>query len=225
LELDDGRLLFCWYNFTAEYRIQITKNDFEYAIQYSPSLSSMINRLQSQELTPSEKVSISVNYQATLDYSALVIRKAVFVFWRHMVGFTFIFLLILLGISSAIMNYYGYPSWLVAITAALTTIGFLLSCAIFKVHYTNSLKKFRHLRDSSLLLRVNEKYFTFISASGVVNLQWATVKDLVKDPDVWIFLFSKSEFSTLPLANISNDMKEFIQNRVQAAGGKVTNLK
>ena len=56
---------------------------------------------------------------------------------------------------------------------------------------------------------------------GTTTLQWSVVKELWQFPTVWLLLYSKAQFSTLPLACLSPETQAYIVQCVRAAGGKV----
>ena len=56
---------------------------------------------------------------------------------------------------------------------------------------------------------------------GTTTLQWSAVKELWQFPSVWLLLYSKTQFSTLPVACLPPDLQTFVQERVREAGGKV----
>jgi hypothetical protein len=60
------------------------------------------------------------------------------------------------------------------------------------------------------------------SAAGTTTLPWSAVCDVWRFESCWLLLLSKSQFVTLPLADLSAEAAEFIRTQVLAAGGKVS---
>jgi hypothetical protein len=62
---------------------------------------------------------------------------------------------------------------------------------------------------------------SFSSAAGTSSIPWASVREIWQFQTFWLLLFSKAHFSTLPLADVSPELQEFILERVRATGGKI----
>ncbi|NHZ84040.1 hypothetical protein F2P44_32970 [Massilia sp. CCM 8695] len=93
--------------------------------------------------------------------------------------------------------------------------------SVYVVHYRDLLAKFRDLKESKATFHADDSSFTFESGIGKTTLHWAAVKELWKFQDVWLLLFSKASFSTLPVANLSPELQRLIVGSVTAAGGRI----
>jgi hypothetical protein len=162
-----------------------------------------------------------MSHEATLIYSETLLRQAVFAFWRRSVGVGFIVALLVGALGLGVLIAQGVASWLVATLAAVLVLGIAFAAVVYIVHYRNSLRKFRQMDKPRATFRADESSFTMSSDSGTTTLQWSAVKELWQFPSVWLFLYSKSQFSTLPLACLSPETQAYIVQRVRASGGKV----
>lgn len=162
-----------------------------------------------------------MSYQATLIYSEPLVRSAVFAFWRRSVGIGFIVALAAVAVCLAVLVAQGTTNWLVGALAAVLVLGVAFSVAVYIVHYRNSLRKFREMASPQATFHAEDSSFTISSSIGTTTLQWSAVKELWQFRRVWLLLYSKAQFSTLPLACLPSEMQAFVVQRVQAAGGKV----
>ena len=112
-------------------------------------------------------------------------------------------------------------SWLVGALAAVLVLGIGFAAAVYVVHYRKSLRKFRQMDKPQATFRADESSFTMSSDVGTTTLQWSAVKELWQFPGVWLLLYSKTQFSTLPLACLSPETQAYIVQRIRASGGKV----
>jgi hypothetical protein len=69
--------------------------------------------------------------------------------------------------------------------------------------------------------RADESSFTMSSDIGTTTLQWSAVKELWQFQSVWLLLYSKAQFTTLPLACLPLETQAHIVQCIRAAGGKV----
>ena len=160
-------------------------------------------------------------HEATLIYSTALLRQAVFAFWRRSVGVGFFVALLIASIGLVVLVALGQASWIIGALATVLAVGIGFAAAIYIVHYRNSLRKFRQMDTPRSTFRADESSFTMSSDIGTTTLQWSTVKELWQFQSVWLLLYSKSQFTTLPLACLSPETQAYIVQCVRAAGGKV----
>lgn len=162
-----------------------------------------------------------MSHEATLIYSEALLRQAVFAFWRRSVGVGFLAALLVAVLGLVVLVAQGMASWLVGTIAAVLVLGIGFAAAVYVIHYRNSLRKFRQMDKPQATFRADESSFTIVSDIGPSTLQWSAVKELWQFPSVWLLLYSKAQFTTLPLACLSPETQAYIVQRVRESGGKV----
>ncbi len=160
-------------------------------------------------------------HEATLIYSESLLRQAVFAFWRRSVGLGFILMLAVLAAILVGIIALGAPLWLIVTLAVILAIAAGIAAALYVGYYRNSLRKFRTMEKPQATFCADESSFTMSSDAGTTTLQWSAVKELWQFPSVWLLLYSKTQYSTLPLACLPPETQAFVQERVREAGGKV----
>jgi hypothetical protein len=163
-----------------------------------------------------------MTHNATLVYDTSLIREAAFCFWRRTVGWLFLVALSLVTVSLFAFLMKGDRSWLVGVLGSVLVIGCGFVIAIFAVHYRNAMRKFQKMSSYAATLVATETSFTFSSDLGSSTLPWAAVTEVWRCKRVWLLLFSKAQFVTLPLAALSPELQGFVLKQVQLHGGKVT---
>ncbi|HXT67662.1 MAG TPA: YcxB family protein [Nitrospiraceae bacterium] len=162
-----------------------------------------------------------MSHEATLIYSESLLREAVFGFWRRSIGMGFILMLVALTVVLGVLVALGAPVWIIVTLVVLLVLAAAVAVALYIGYYRNSLRKFRTMSTPRATFRADESSFTMTSDAGTTTLQWSAVKELWQFPSVWLLLYSKTQFSTLPLACLPPDIQAFVQERVREAGGKV----
>jgi hypothetical protein len=162
-----------------------------------------------------------MSHEATLIYSEPLLRAAVLAFWRRSIGVSFVVVLTFLAVSFGVLVAQGEASWLIGALATVLVMGVAFPAALYFFHYRNSLRKFREMGNPHATFCAEDSTFTISSGIGTTTLQWSAVKELWQFSSVWLLLYSKAQFSTLPLACLSPEMQAFIAQHVRAAGGKV----
>lgn len=160
-------------------------------------------------------------HETTLIYSETLLRQAVFAFWRRSVGVGFFVALLIAALGLVVLVALGQASWLIGGLAVVLLVGIAFTIVVYVVHYRRSLHKFRQMDKPQATFRAEESSFTMSSDIGTTTLQWSVVKELWQFPSVWLFIYSKAQFTTLPLACLSQETQAYIVQRVRESGGKV----
>jgi len=160
-------------------------------------------------------------HEATLIYSKALLNQAVFAFWRRSVGIGFFVALLIAALGLVVLVALGQASWLIGALATVLALGIAFAIFVYVVHYRRSLHKFRQMDNPEATFRADESSFTMSSDIGTTTLQWSAVKELWQFPNVWLLLYSKAQFTTLPLACLPPDTRAYIVERIRESGGKV----
>ena len=160
-------------------------------------------------------------HEATLIYSESLLRQAVFGFWHRSVGIGFFVALLIAALGLVVLVALGQSSWIIGGLATVLAVGLAFAIVVYVVHYRRSLHKFRQMNSPQATFCAEESSFTMVSDIGTTTLQWSAVKELWQFSNVWLLLYSKAQFTTLPLACLSPETQTYIVQCVRTAGGKV----
>ncbi|MBD7923192.1 YcxB family protein [Xanthomonas sp. Sa3BUA13] len=161
-------------------------------------------------------------HRATLSYDKKLIRQAVASYWWRVVGLRYVVALALVAGPLVFLVRGGNASWLVGVLASVLALGFALPVALYAIHYRNSLLKLDAMGTPLGTLAASETSLSLSSGAGTTTMPWSAVREVWRFDSYWLLLLSKSQFVTLPLADLSPEAAEFIRTRVLAAGGKVS---
>ncbi len=100
-------------------------------------------------------------------------------------------------------------------------IGIIFPVLLYRVHYQNVMARLRQMGAPKAKLILNENNFTLSSDAGSSTIPWSLVEAIWQFETFWLLLFSKAQFSTLPMQTVNSEQKTFIIDHVIAAGGKV----
>jgi riboflavin transporter FmnP len=142
-------------------------------------------------------------------------------FWRKMIGSGLMFAIALMISFLVWLLVDGNRSWVVGLTAAVILLGIAMPVAVYVVHYRNSMGKFREMSLPVAEFVADDDTFTLSSDRGTTSLKWNSVSEVWRFESLWLLLFSKAQFVTLPLQDVPAPMQAFILDRVKASGGKI----
>ncbi|WP_408950581.1 YcxB family protein [Lysobacter sp. Hz 25] len=161
-------------------------------------------------------------HSLTLTYDESLLRRAVLGFWWRVVGLRFLIVMALNAIALGVLLLQRDGSWLTGLMATTFALGLGFVVSLYLIHYRNSLRKLRAMRNPQATLAITEAGFSLSADSGSSTLPWSAVAELWKFETCWLLLFSKAQFATLPLSDVPYDAQAFILEHVAAAGGKVS---
>ena len=150
-----------------------------------------------------------------LHYAEALVRGAVRAWWRY--GRGRLSWAAAAGAGAAVafvLRSDPAGGWAVTLSA-LVLIAAGVSAAAHLVPLRRSLRVVRAMDGGRTTLRLLDDAFEATAAAGSARVPWATVMDLVKAPDAWLLVTSRSSFSTLPLADLPPEARTFIEARVR----------
>jgi hypothetical protein len=162
-----------------------------------------------------------MQHRATLKYTEHLVARAVRSFWLRAVGYSGVVaaLAILAFLAWRITD--GDRSWVVGVIAACALVSVVMPAALYVVQYRNSMSKLREMKQPIAELVANGDSLTLSSDLGSSTLKWGGVTEVWCFRDFWLLLISRSQFVTIPLDGMSEEVKSFVLEKVKAAGGKV----
>jgi hypothetical protein len=161
-------------------------------------------------------------HRVTLTYSKPLLREAVFGFWWRLVGWRYLAAMALVAGSLIMLVQRGDTSWVVGVLASMLALGVAVIVALYVVHYRNALHKLKAMGNPIATLEASDASLQLSSGAGTATLPWSAVTEVWQFKSCWLLLFSKAQFITLPLADMTPQAAAFIVARVQVSGGKVS---
>lgn len=157
----------------------------------------------------------------TLHFNEPLLRRAVFAFWWRTTGWAFWICVLAIFVGLCVAISMGDRSWWIGAGGA--GLGLMLAAAamVYVVHIRGSLAKFRRMQKPTGTMELDEEKFRVSSDIGMSEMPWSTVTEIWQYPEFWLVFLSRSQFFTLPTADIDEGSRNFIVERVGAAGGKI----
>ncbi|MFC4310355.1 YcxB family protein [Steroidobacter flavus] len=162
-----------------------------------------------------------MEHQAKLQYDASLLREALFGFWWRAITGRLLLALVVCIASFAYFWANGDRSWIVGAFGALLLFSVGMIVAVYFVHSANMNRKLKDMGTPEAIFTASETSFSVVSGAGSSTIPWSSITDVWKLERCWLLLFSKAQFITVPLADVPEEMRAFILQRISAAGGKV----
>jgi hypothetical protein len=115
----------------------------------------------------------------------------------------------------------GDRSWLAGVIEAIVVIAFGVMVSSYFVHLRRGLSRLQRMKTPEAVLALGADTFKVISDVGSSEIKWSLVKRVWRFKNVWLLMFTGSEFMTLPTERLSEQSKTFITERAKANGAKI----
>jgi hypothetical protein len=161
-----------------------------------------------------------MNYQFTIQFSEEHIKYACSKYFARFVGIVFPMVCLLVAGFAIARIVSGKPDLLAGIflTIAVFGLGIIVTAYFQSCNYR--LSQFRKT-GSSVSYELSEGFFKAKSEMGSTEFKWESFKAVWIFQKVWLLVFDKNGYLTLPSKQISNEVKEFLKRKIVSVGGKV----
>ncbi len=160
--------------------------------------------------------------EVSLHFSEPLLRRAVRRFWWRTIGWWHVVALSAVGVYLVIALWNGDRSWWVGGIGTMFLIGTIIPAAVYVIHMRRTLAKFREMQSPVGILRLGEDRVGISSDLGTAEMNWSAVTGVWCFPEAWLMFFSRSQFITLPTADLSAEAREFIRAKGEAVGFNVS---
>jgi len=157
-------------------------------------------------------------HEITLHYTEPLLRKAVRVFVCRAVirqlGVKFLFglgvVIACIAFLLARHNGGGVAGFMIAV---VFFVGVFIAM-VYVAHFRNTIGRFREMRTPEVTFGYDEEELAFKSELGAASMPWSAIAEVWKYEHFWLLLFSRSQFVTLPLADLEDGARAFIARKM-----------
>lgn len=160
--------------------------------------------------------------QAFLNFNPSLLRQAVGGFWWRVTGLRFFMALTVVAIGLVVAIHQGDTSWVTGVMGSVLVAGILFSVALYVVHYRNTFQKLRDMGSPQAMLEASDNGLSLSSGAGSASIPWTAIEEIWRLKGCWLLLLSRSQFFTLPLADVTPELQAFILAKVRVSGGRVS---
>jgi hypothetical protein len=164
---------------------------------------------------------VATQYRATLTYTEALVARAVTLYWRRSIGIGLVIAVLVTIAALLWLITNGDRTWVVGLLRAVVALGILFPAIVYVVHYRNSMDKFREMANPIAEFIADDDEFTLSSDRGTTTLKWSAIREVWRYDFLWLLLFSRAQFVTVPLDGVSEKMRRYVLARIRASGGKV----
>lgn len=159
--------------------------------------------------------------QFTIKFNEEHIKYAVRKFFARYLGIGFPVMFLLLAVALAQRIFTAQTDWLFGSLLVVLVMGVGIFVAAFFQRRSHALAQLKKMADGSVHYELSEERIKASSSLGSTEVKWEVFKALWIFPRVWLLMFDKAGYLTLPADQMSEDVKDFLKQRIAAVGGKI----
>ena len=161
-----------------------------------------------------------MNYHFTIQFSEEHIKYACGKYFVRFAGIVFPVICLLVAGLAVLRMISGKTDLIAGIFLAVSVIGLGIIAAAYLQSRNYRLSQFRKT-GKSVSYELSDDFFKAKSEMGSTELKWNSFKALWIFQKVWLLVFDKSGYLTLPVDQSSDEVKEFLKRKIVSVGGKI----
>lgn len=141
-------------------------------------------------------------------------------YWQRRMGLRYA-LEVAIGVGLLLLATQGPYRWLEV--AIMIAVGFfaLLGAGHFFLHWHRALQGMRALDPPQSTWILAEEGIGQKSSLGESAAPWKNVREVWRFDDLWLLVWGRDVYSTIPLDQLPRGARQMIERRVREAGGKI----
>ena len=163
-----------------------------------------------------------MQYEENTIYNKEIINEAAFIYWKKTFASTFIISIACVLLSFILIYFLNFKSWISGTFLAISIISSVIFLWAFFIFRNRSLKIYEQMGSPSAKWIFNESNVIIESNTGKSEIKWKMFKNIIKSQNVWLLTYKNGSYSTFPLAGVSNETLNFIDEKILEQNGKNT---
>ena len=157
----------------------------------------------------------------TIRYTEAHCLAAAWRYWQRRLGKRYA-LELAIGAGLYLLARQGPYRWIEVALLIVVGVFALVGLGVFLLHWQRARFGLKALVPPQSTWLLSESSIAQQSSLGESAIPWNAVQQLWLFPDVWLLIWGRDVYSTLPTNQLPAEARELIRRRVREAGGKVS---
>ncbi len=159
--------------------------------------------------------------QIQVRYTEALVKRATMRFWTRFIGWQRVVVLVLLAVLLTHLIIVGDSSWYVGVLGSVLAIAVISGSSVYFVYRRRALATLRRMNEPTATFSFSDTGLSTRSNLGGGDIAWRAVTRVWTFPEVWLLFVAKGMYITIPTESLTDDVRQFITNKVREHGGKV----
>lgn len=158
----------------------------------------------------------------TVKYNRKLVRQALNRYMVRRLGKSFVIAFAAAIGIIAFSFFTGAWSWFLTLFTAIliAALSFLLFIYFARLRAAEGF--FAKANEPTVTFEFTAEGVHTVSVLGTSNLHWPVFDEILKFPDIWLLVYAKSGYMTLPLEQLTPACREFIEQQISIHRNKAT---
>jgi hypothetical protein len=167
-----------------------------------------------------EKASGPAPIVFTVRYTKEHCLAAAWRYWQKRLGYRYA-LELAIGTGLLVLATQGPYRWIEVALMVVVGLFAIVGAGVFFVHWQRALLNLKALHPPESTWTLTEETIAQKSSLGESAIAWDSLLGLWRFDDLWILVWGKDVYSTIPTAQFPRPARELVERRVRETGGKV----
>ena len=141
-------------------------------------------------------------------------------YWQRRLGMRYA-LELAIGSGLYVLARQGPYRWIEVALLVVVGIFALVGAGVFLLHWQRARLGLKALNPPLSTWVLSEATVAQRSSLGESAIPWGSVQELWQFPDLWLLIWGRDVYSTLPAEQLPYDAREMIRRRVSESGGRI----
>lgn len=141
-------------------------------------------------------------------------------YWQRRLGKRYA-LELAIGAGLYVLARQGPYRWIEVALLLVVGVFALVGAGVFLLHWQRARLGLRALDPPQSTWTLTEEAIAQRSSLGESAIPWSAVQQVWQFPDLWLLIWGRDVYSTLPTDQLPVEARELIRRRVRDAGGRV----
>lgn len=156
----------------------------------------------------------------TVHYTEAHCLASAWRYWQRRLGVRY-GLELAIGAGLYLLARQGPYRWIEYALLVVVGIFALVGAGVFLLHWQRARLGLRALDPPESTWMLTEESVAQRSSLGESAIPWSAVQELWQFPDVWLVIWGRDVYSTIPTSHLPPEARELIRRRVRESGGRI----
>lgn len=159
-----------------------------------------------------------MKHEVTAEYTEALVKTATRRFLAKLLGWDYLVAWLVILSAVVVLVVLGQRGWLVGALGAVLMIGALVAGIVRVVAHRRALGTLRKMNNPVATFTFDDVGICVSSDLSTGTLKWQAVEKLWCFPEAWLLFIGKGVYSTLPTACLTEEVKQFIVEKLKGQG-------
>ena len=163
-----------------------------------------------------------MKHEVTAQYTEALVKTATRRFIRKFLGWDYFVVWLIMFAGVIVLLALEQRGWQVGALGALVALSAVVAVTVWVRCHRRALGTLRKMQNPQATFTFDDDGITVSSELSSGTLKWQAVQKLWCFPEAWLIFLDKGVYSTLPTACLTEEVKQFITQKLKEQGTKIS---